>query len=131
MKNPILFLIDDDADDRDTFIASLDSISPDIICIEARDGLEALEMIELDESFIPDYIFLDLNMPRINGKECLTKLRDLSRLDNTPIYICSTSSSDKDVTETLSLGATDYIVKPADISELIGILSAIMVQGKV
>lgn len=114
----ICFLIDDDNDDQEIFILALDTIGKDIHCITANDGIEALNKLQTDTDFIPDFIFLDLNMARMNGRECLVEMKKIPRLNNTPIIIYSTSSELKDLAETKQLGAADYIVKPPSISIL-------------
>jgi len=120
------FLIDDDIDDREIFTLALKDIDSSIKCTTAKDGAEALDFIENNKDFIPDFIFLDLNMPRINGKECLVEMRKIARLQNMPIYIYTTSSSDKDKLELLNMGATGFITKPYTIKKLVEILSQII-----
>ncbi|SFN00086.1 Response regulator receiver domain-containing protein [Chitinophaga sp. YR627] len=126
----ICFLIDDDDDDQEIFALALGSIDTDIHCITANDGIEALNKLNIDSDFIPDFIFLDLNMVRMNGRECLTEIRKLPRLNETPVIIYSTSSEEKDITETKLLGATDYIVKPPSISILIKRLEQVL-RGRI
>ena len=120
------FLIDDDIDDREIFTLALKDIDSSIKCTTAKDGAEALDFIENNKNFIPNFIFLDLNMPRINGKECLVEMRKIVRLQNIPIYIYTTSSSDKDKLELLNMGATGFITKPYTIKKLVEILSQII-----
>ena len=120
------FLIDDDIDDREVFVLALKDIDPSINCITAKDGAEALDFIENNENFIPDFVFLDLNMPRVSGKECLIEMRKIARLQNVPIYIYTTTSSDKDKLELLTIGATGFITKPYTIKKLVEILSQII-----
>lgn len=110
-------LVDDDEDDAEIFAIALNEANPDIKCLTAADGLEALEMLR-DPSFIPDYIFLDLNMPLMTGKECLVEIRKRPHLLNTPVIIFSTSASQRDISETQNLGASCFITKPPLISIL-------------
>ena len=65
-------------------------------------------------------------MPRINGKECLVEMRKIVRLQNIPIYIYTTSSSDKDKLELLNIGATGFITKPYTIKKLVEMLFQII-----
>jgi CheY-like chemotaxis protein len=120
------FLIDDDIDDREIFTLALKDIDSSIKCTTAKDGAEALDFIENNKNFIPNFIFLDLNMPRINGKECLVEMRKIVRLQNIPIYIYTTSSSDKDKLELLNIGATGFITKPYTIKKLVEMLFQII-----
>jgi len=71
MKNDFTILIvDDDEDDKKLFIESVKEVDENITCITARDGQEALRFLKDENNRLPDYIFLDLRMPRINGKQC-------------------------------------------------------------
>ncbi len=114
----VCFLIDDDVDDREIFAITLAEIDTNIKCLTANDGREGIEKLTADESFIPDYIFLDLNMHRLNGKECLKEIKKIDRLKNTKVIIYSTSSNPQDITETRELKANGYMVKQASLSSL-------------
>jgi CheY-like chemotaxis protein len=115
MIKKILF-IDDDEDDRFLFAEALRSINPAIICDMAEDGLEALKILEAP--LLPDYIFLDLNMPVMNGFECLAEIKKNTRLQHIHVIIYSTSKNDRDVERIKNLGAISYIKKPADFKDL-------------
>ncbi len=121
--NITCFLIDDDVDDQDIFKLALEEVDPAIRCELASDGVEALQKLREEKGFCPDYIFLDLNMPRMNGRQCLAEIRKLDFLSHTPVVIYSTSSDSKDITDTKQLGAADYIVKPNTVSALADILA--------
>ena len=110
-------LVDDDEDDKEIFTLALNEANSSIECIIASDGIEALKMLQ-DSSFIPDYIFLDLNMPLLSGKECLIEIKKKPHLMKVPVIIFSTSASQKDLMETRALGASSFITKPPLISTL-------------
>ena len=114
----ICFMVDDDIDDQEIFTIALDEIDQKVECVFASDGIEAVQKLLDDPLFEPDYIFLDLNMPKMNGKQCLEEIRKISRLSQTPIIIYSTSSEKKSITEVKLIGATAYFTKPSSISEL-------------
>ena len=120
------FLVDDDKDDHEFFKYALRKIDPKINCATANNGVEALELMGANESFVPDFIFLDINMPKMNGKECLVHLMKIEKLSLVPIYMYTTSSSEADKTETLQAGATGFITKPASIGLLQKILTEII-----
>jgi CheY-like chemotaxis protein len=111
------FLIDDDVDDQEIFVMALGQISVHFQCIVANNGNEGLQKLK-QETVLPDYIFLDLNMPRMNGKECLKELKRNDRLKNIPVIIYTTSSSKTDIADTLRLGAAGFITKPFSLQEL-------------
>src|SRR3978361_614691 len=87
-------------------------------CKTSDDGLEAILMLESDEKFIPDYIFLDVNMPKMNGIECLKELRKIEKLKSTKIFMYSTTTENNMVSESKKFGADDFIIKPIKTSEL-------------
>lgn len=123
------FLIDDDEDDRDIFELALTRANADSTFITATNGEDALNVLRKQPDFVPDYIFLDLNMPLMDGRACLTELRKQARLDNVPIIIFTTSSYSKDIQDTMNLGASHYLVKPTSLSELVSILTSFF-EGK-
>lgn len=122
MQNKICFLIDDDEDDQAVFQLALDDIGVPVTCRFANNGTDALRQLK-ENSFTPFCIFLDLNMPGMNGKQCLTELRKMEHLLETPVFIYSTSSDEEMISEFKGLGATDYIIKPTSINVLTKILS--------
>ncbi|HMV11109.1 MAG TPA: response regulator [Cyclobacteriaceae bacterium] len=117
------FVIDDDLDDQEIFTIAVEKVDPDIQCTFANDGVHALERLRTDSALEPECIFLDVNMPRMNGIECLEVLRTFDRLQHVPIYMCSTSSDPKIIEKIKALGARDFIVKPSTISEFAALLA--------
>src|SRR5215216_7180747 len=111
-KTPLFFLADDDADDQEIFKEALSEIDKSIRCLTASSGEEALSKLTGGLKPLPDYIFLDLNMPRMDGLQCLTEIKKIKILKNIPVIIYSTSSAQKDVEETRKLGADYFITKP-------------------
>lgn len=119
----VCFLIDDDPDDQEIFSLALEKITPRVTCEIASDCQEALGMLAPERKFIPDYIFLDLNMPRMNGKQCLKEIRRHPHLNSVPVIMYSTSLIDSDIFELRQLGAMDFLTKPNNISTLSRVLS--------
>jgi CheY-like chemotaxis protein len=111
------FLIDDDHDDQLIFTLALKQVSGSLMCVTANNGFEALEKLG-QKGFLPDYIFMDLNMPGMNGIECLLKIKGLTHLRNIPVVIYTTSSNQQDILETNALGAYAFITKPYHIADL-------------
>jgi CheY-like chemotaxis protein len=109
--------VDDDEDDKEIFCLALQNADPSINCVVASDGREALALLK-DRSLVPDFIFLDLNMPVMNGKECLKEIRKQGHLNHVPVIIFSTSSADRDKEEAKALGASAFITKPPLVSLL-------------
>src|SRR5687768_4181197 len=124
--NPTVFLIDDDTDDQEIFGHALERANGHVKCVFANDGIQALEKIQSDADFKPDFIFIDMNMPRMNGQQCLAEIKKIERLKDTPVYMYSTASDPESLEENKRLGAKDFIVKPSDIQDLIAILKGII-----
>ena len=122
-QKKICFLIEDDPDDQNIFLMALTTFNSSIELVIVSDGVKALKKINEDESFLPDYIFLDLNMPYMSGKECLIKLRAIDRLSNVPIIIYSTV---KYFGELTSFGASGFVSKPISMKDIIKTLDEIL-----
>ena len=110
-------LVDDDEDDTEIFAIAMAEADSSIDCVFASDGAAALSMLE-DKAFVPDYIFLDLNMPQMSGKECLVEIRKRQHLSSVPVIIFSTSASQRDIEDTEAMGASSFITKPPLIATL-------------
>ena len=116
-----LLLIDDDSDDREIFTWVIKNIDPSLVIDSAIDGVEALDKLK-DDHYHPDLIFLDLNMPRMHGLDCLKHIREVNRLSGCPVIVYSTSSNPQDMNKSRMAGASDYIAKPVDTEQLLSIL---------
>jgi CheY-like chemotaxis protein len=130
MKRDITILIvDDDEDDKQLFIESAKEVDNNIKCVTASDGQEALRLLK-DElnPLLPDYIFLDLRMPRISGKQCLEEIRKDNRLHQIPVFIYSTSRDVEDSIELKKKGAVHFISKPANPEDVYYILSTVFYE---
>lgn len=89
------------------------------------DGEKALNFLHKEDVKLPDLILLDLNLPKMDGKEVLVELsldRDLARI---PVIVLTSSSSEKDIHEAYGKGANSYIVKPIELEKFVKIVEAI------
>jgi CheY-like chemotaxis protein len=132
MNTITCILIDDDPEDRLIFGLALEEVEKGIIYYPFTNLDEVLNGLNSDngETVVPDFLFLDLNMPVYNGKECLGKLRGLECYKEVPIIIYSTSSEDRDIKETQILGANHYLTKPSDLEKLVSILGPVLRKEK-
>lgn len=121
----VFLLADDDEDDRDFFCEILRRIDPSIICYYAEDGVQALDVLK-EEAVKPDIIFLDINMPRINGWQCLNEIKTLNPYKNIPVVIYSTSTYKRDINRALELGAFAFFAKPMNPMDLKDVLTTII-----
>ncbi|HEY0356261.1 MAG TPA: response regulator [Flavisolibacter sp.] len=122
-----ILLVDDDLDDQFVFDLALKSIDPDVVVDTAKDGIDALDKLREPEVY-PELIFLDMNMPRMNGRDFLQQIKSLPSLAHIPVIMYSTSSSPELMEETRRLGALDYIVKPNSFDELCTVLQSRLVR---
>jgi CheY-like chemotaxis protein len=118
-------LVDDDPDDTFLFGEVLRDVASSVVLSTAANGHEALEQLRASNP-LPDLIFLDLNMPRMGGVECLSTLKSNAELSRIPVIIYTTSSQSKDIEETIQKGAVCFITKPSNIKELSEILTTIV-----
>ena len=119
-------LIDDDVDDQEVFLLVLKNVKSDIQFIVANDGVEGIKLLEKDKEIIPDYIFIDVNMPKMSGLECLQKIIGLPHLKSSKIYMYSTTSERSVLEKSKELGAIDLLVKPASVAALRDLLEKII-----
>jgi CheY-like chemotaxis protein len=119
------FIVDDDQDDIDLFREAVAKTDPHIQCRTFLDAQKAIDELQGELLLKPDVIFIDLNMPRVNGRQCLREIRKINELDNVPVVIYSTSSYEKDIEETRELGASHFFTKPSSFNDLCQIVSTV------
>ena len=121
-----IMLADDDEDDRLFFREAFEEVKIKYSISVFNDGEQLMKHLNDPENPLPDIIFLDLNMPRKSGMECLREIRQDRRLKNLSVAIYSTSSSEQDIEDTFVAGANVYIRKPNDFNALKKILSDVV-----
>ena len=94
------------------------------IVLEADDGIILQELISADD--LPDIVLLDINMPRMNGIQCLKEIKKIDRIKPVPVYMYSTAEDEKMMAEARQYGAVDIIIKPTSLPGLVEILSSIV-----
>ena len=120
------FIVDDDIDDQDLFIEAVSEVDKTIKCMSVSNCEEALDLLRNKKINLPDMIFLDLNMPRLNGKQCLAELKKEAHLAHIPVIIYSTSSEKRDIEETSRLGAAHFLTKPNKFEDLCKAISFVV-----
>ncbi|RRQ50662.1 response regulator [Maribacter algicola] len=113
-----ILLVDDDEDDREFFADALVGVNLNTQLHQLDNGKSCLDYLMQQVQNLPNLIFLDLNMPIMNGFECLEEIRKNPLLKDLPIAIYSTSSSDDDIERTFLSGANIYIKKPSSFEDL-------------
>lgn len=120
-------MIDDDEDDQEFFITAIDQISKAVKCTTISRASEALQKLK-EKTLKPDVIFLDLNMPVMNGQQFLTEIKKDPVLQNIPVIIFSTSSHETTIQLMKELGAKNFITKPDTFDKLVLLLTPFIHQ---
>lgn len=121
-----IILADDDQDDRDFFSDAFEELKIKTKVSLFNDGQQLMNFLLQPDCFLPNILFLDLNMPFKSGIECLHEIKTIDRLKDIVIAIYSTSASDEDIEETFISGANIYIKKPSEFDTLKKILGNVI-----
>jgi CheY-like chemotaxis protein len=121
-----IFYADDDAEEILFFCEAIKAVDDTITCITSTDGHEALKLLLSMPA--PDFIFLDLNMPKVNGKTCMLRLKEDERLKHIPIIIYSTLTTPRMAQQLVKLGAQQCLGKQTNIVELCDELRSILLK---
>lgn len=105
-------LVDDDPDEHLLFEDALKELRGAPRLAYARDGQQLMQFLNDEKAGLPAIIFLDLNMPRMNGFECLQEIRKSLKLKRIPVVIFSTTSQTQTIDKVYEQGANYYIRKP-------------------
>jgi CheY-like chemotaxis protein len=116
-----ILLIDDDEDDQFLFKEAITKISPQIRCDVAINGEDGLRHLYAADP-LPEIVFLDINMPIMDGRETLSVIRSTPRLHSLRVVICSTSQAKPDASWFLSR-SDSYVVKPSNFHALVRLLT--------
>jgi CheY-like chemotaxis protein len=113
-----ILLADDDEADRLLFKEAISELKIKTVVHSVNDGVDLMEALAVENQPLPQLLFLDLNMPRKDGMECLKEIRANDKYNDISIAIFSTSGADDDMEETFLNGANVYIHKPNDFGSL-------------
>ena len=116
--NKSIFLADDDEDDCILFEDALREVCSQTELTTANDGDELITLMKTNVPPPPDVIFLDLNMPRRNGFECLELIRNTKQWKDIPVVIFSTTGQEEMIKKVFEQGANYFIRKPGSFPKL-------------
>jgi len=125
--NPIILIADDDPDDRMMMKEALEENNFSHSLQFVEDGEELLDYLHrrgrylMGNVFRPNLIILDLNMPKVDGREALGYIKSDSDLRRIPVVVLTTSGAEEDIIRTYDLGVNSFICKPAHFSELVAV----------
>lgn len=112
-----ILLVDDDQDDQLLFQEALAIADVAVRYSSACNGIDALEQLSVAKQ-LPDVMVIDVNMPKMNGIDCLRAIKQSDRLHTIPVIMYSTSCSKEYHQDCLNSGAVAFMKKPSDFSEL-------------
>lgn len=119
ITNPLnLLLADDDTDDCFIFNEALEELNMSAKLTTVNDGVQLMQLLSANETLLPDALFLDLNMPRKGGIECLSEIKISDKLMKLPVIIYSTSLNMEIVDLLYQKGAYYYICKPGEFDKI-------------
>lgn len=125
-----ILLADDDEDDRVLFTDALNELNIKAKVHTVNDGIELMDYLAKKGKDLPQLLFLDLNMPRKNGFECLKEIRSNHKMAEMAIAIFSTSLAEKDIEEAFLNGANVYINKPNSFDDLKSVLNKVALTAR-
>lgn len=129
MTKQYLLLIDDDPDEFEFLLSALEKVPGLFECGYAVSGHAAFSLLE-EIGSLPDCILVDMNMPLMNGLECIGKLRKMEQLSNVPVFIYSTGSDEILQKKAIQNGATGCIRKTFEMKMLAQMLERLHHTGK-
>ena len=126
MKEPVILLVEDNADDEALTMRALKKNNITNKIVVARDGVEALDYLfargnhaARDTGVQPAVILLDLKLPKLDGFEVLRALRADIRTKLLPVVILTSSKEQQDIANGYNLGANSYVRKPVDFQQFV------------
>lgn len=124
----ILLVEDNAADVRLTEEALLEGKVRNTLHV-ARDGVQAMDFLhrrgEFANAVRPDIILLELNLPRKDGRQVLTEIKEDPELRSIPVVVLTTSAAERDILQSYSLHANCYIIKPVDLDQFVAVVKSI------
>src|SRR6478672_3178633 len=126
-KKRHIFLADDDSEDREIFAEALAAVAPDVILTEFVDGMHLMDALQSPSVLHPEIIFLDLNMPKKSGLECLAEIREhREQFAGIQIVVFSTSTNPAVIRDACEIGAKLYAIKPSNFNALATLIRKIL-----
>jgi CheY-like chemotaxis protein len=124
-----ILLVEDSETDAELTLQALKQGKLENTVHHVKDGVEALKFLRKEDEYAneqrPDLVLLDLNMPKLDGREVLRQIREDESLKVIPVVVLTTSSQDQDILETYGLTANSYIVKPVDLNSFFEVVRQI------
>ncbi len=124
-----IFLSDDDSDDCSLFLEALEQVQKFVCVHVAHDGARLMKDLADCGLGAPELIFLDINMPKKNGLECLAEIRTMPEYNDVPVIMMSTTSNPEVIERSYAAGANFYLTKPSSFGTLKKSLAFVLSLG--
>jgi CheY-like chemotaxis protein len=122
----LILNVDDDSDDREIFCDAVNTVDPQISCVQVESGISALQLLDKSDT-LPDYMFIDMNMPKMTGLECVRKIRCIPRFLGIRIVMYSTGITPNDQNH-LSEMQIECLAKQSRFSDLVSELRNLLLD---
>lgn len=123
----LIFYVDDDSDDRELFSYAIKSVDPRIVLVAFESGEDLLTFIRSGTP-LPDFIFMDINMPKMNGYECVQEIRSREIFNTVKIIMYSTSFN-PDEQSRFNQPGVDFLIKPSELENLVQYIEMLIVKN--
>ena len=120
----VVLYVDDDPEDIEIFIEAVRECDRSIRCLVAQNGKQAMDILHAD--LLPDFVFLDINMPVITGKVLLADIRKNKKFNDIPVIMYSTSMDPREIEEYKKMGANHFLIKHNHFKDLCDAVSEIL-----
>ena len=124
-----ILMVEDSLDDIEITMEALKNTKINNNLVSVRDGVEAMALLrkegEYEDAARPDLILLDLNMPRMDGRQVLEQIKSDPDLQKIPVVVLTTSEAEEDVLKAYELHANCYITKPVGLEQFAKVVTSI------
>jgi CheY-like chemotaxis protein len=128
-----ILLIEDNLADQEMTRRALARVDASIQLVIVDDGEQALDYLlrrdiycRAEDSPRPDLVLLDLNLPKLSGKDLIARIRGHEQIRHVPLLVLTTSQADEDVLESYRLGCNSYLVKPSRFDQFVSAIERVM-----
>ena len=121
-------IIDDDEDDRIWLAEAIKEIEPAFKIVDVSSGKDGLSLLGQDDKELPEMIFLDMNMPLMNGLQCLEEIRTQSGLQSIPVVVYTTSPMFSGIDKIKKFEPVLFLTKPSRFKEIVDAVRDLLTQ---
>ncbi len=120
-----ILLVEDNPADADLMRETMEASKVHVSITTVRDGAAAIQYLRNPNHAHPDIVLLDLNLPKLNGRQVLEQVKGDADLRGIPIVVLTSSNAEQDIAQSYDLGANCYVVKPVDLKAFQAIVRSV------